>query len=83
MGPCVQQRTNKTVRITRSIKERWASEFWDLRSVGQRWPGEGLLVAQQLCQECGGGMEGQRPVVLWRVGRGAQGWVEGVRGFGC
>lgn len=55
------------------------SECWDL------WdgrPGEGLLVAQQLRQECGGDAEEPAACGALEAGRGAQGRVEGIRGFG-
>ena len=68
MGPCVQQRANKTVQIAQSIREVMGTQSAGISDLWDGRPGEGLLVAQQLRQERGGDAEEPeacaRPAVL-------------------
>ena len=82
MGPCVQQRANKTVQIAQSIREVMGTQSAGISDLWDGRPGEGLLVAQQLRQERGGDAEEPEACGALEAGRGAQGWVEGIRGFG-
>ena len=82
MGPCVQQRANKTVQIAQSIREVMGTQSAGISDLWDGRPGEGLLVAQQLRQKRGGDAEEPEACGALEAGRGAQGWVEGIRGFG-
>ena len=67
-GPCIQQRTNKTVWIARCIREAMGTqESWDLRSVGRpAWGGAP-------------GGSAAAPRVWWRHRRASGLWYFGGR----